>query len=65
MQNKGVIRFIAISLALVVIYYLFFTFKAASVRQDANEYAEEYVESLKTTPGGVGYPRLIYIYIYI
>jgi SecD/SecF fusion protein len=49
MQNKGVIRFIAISLALVVTYYLFFTYKAASVRQDANEYAEEYVESLKST----------------
>jgi SecD/SecF fusion protein len=58
MQNKGVIRFIAISLALVVTYYLFFTYKAASVRQDAEQYAEEYVESLKSTQQNIGEEEL-------
>lgn len=42
MQNKGVIRFIAIALALVVIYQLSFTFFAASVRQDAEKYAKSF-----------------------
>ena len=42
MQNKGVIRFIAIALALVVIYQLSFTFFAASVRQDAEEFAKSF-----------------------
>lgn len=42
MQNKGVIRFIAIALALVVIYQLSFTFFAANVRQDAEEFAKSF-----------------------
>ena len=58
MQNKGVIRFIAISLALVVTYYLFFTYKAASVRQDAEVYAEKYVESLKSTQPNLSEEKL-------
>lgn len=47
MQNKGVIRFIAIALALVVIYQLSFTFVTSMVSQDAEEYAEELVATAK------------------
>nr|MDA3867964.1 protein translocase subunit SecDF [Salinivirgaceae bacterium] len=47
MQNKGVIRFIAIALALVVIYQLSFTFFAASVRQDAEEYGKSFETNQK------------------
>ncbi len=40
MQNKGVIRFLAIILALVCVYQLTFTWKANSVRKDAEKYAK-------------------------
>ncbi|NBC82899.1 MAG: protein translocase subunit SecDF [Bacteroidetes bacterium] len=39
MQNKGAIRLLAILLTLVCIYQLSFTFKAAQVRNQAEEYA--------------------------
>ncbi|HKK59082.1 MAG TPA: protein translocase subunit SecDF [Salinivirga sp.] len=47
MQNKGVIRFIAIALALVVIYQLSFTFVTSMVSSDAEEYAEGIVANAK------------------
>lgn len=40
MQNRGLIKFIAIILALVCIYQLSFTFVANSVKKDAKEYAK-------------------------
>ncbi len=58
MQNKGVIRFIAIALALVVIYQLSFTFFAASARQDAEEYAEEYAKKVKETQKNISAQEL-------
>ena len=39
MQNKGLIKFIAIILALVCIYQLSFTFVANNVQKDAKAYA--------------------------
>lgn len=45
MQNKGLIRFFAIALAVVSLYQLSFTFFARKVERDAREYAssEKYV----------------------
>ena len=40
MQNKGLIRFFAILLALVCAYQLSFTFKARQVERHAREYAK-------------------------
>ncbi|MFI3306316.1 MAG: protein translocase subunit SecDF [Rikenellaceae bacterium] len=42
MQSKGVIKLLAILLALASIYQLSFTFKSRSVEQDAAEYAANY-----------------------
>ena len=38
MQNKGLIRLLAIALALVCFYQLYFTFKTYSVEKDAKAY---------------------------
>ncbi len=58
MQNKGVIRFIAIALALVVIYQLSFTFFAASARQDAEEFAEVYAKKVTETQENISAQEL-------
>ncbi len=39
MQIKGAIRFLAIALAIISIYYLSFTWVTSSIRQDAKEFA--------------------------
>src|SRR6056297_1725110 len=39
MQIKGAIRFLAIAMALISIYYLSFTWVTSSIRQDAKEFA--------------------------
>ena len=46
MQNKGAIKFIAIALALVVIYQLSFTFMASRVRTKAEKIAQVEKEGL-------------------
>jgi len=55
MQIKGAIRFLAIALAAICIYYLSFTWITTSVKQDAQEYAQgnldkeyEYLDSLSS-----------------
>ena len=55
MQIKGAIRFLAIALAAICIYYLSFTWVTTSVKQDAQEYAQgnldkeyEYLDSLSS-----------------
>ncbi|MEE4197508.1 MAG: protein translocase subunit SecDF [Bacteroidales bacterium] len=42
MQIKGAIRFLAIALAIISIYYLSFTWVTTSIYKDAEEYAKEY-----------------------
>ena len=39
MQNKGLIKLLAITLALVCVYQLYFTYKTWKVEKDANEFA--------------------------
>ncbi|MFP4022917.1 MAG: protein translocase subunit SecDF [Thiohalospira sp.] len=45
MQIKGAIRFLAISLAVICIYYLSFTWVTTRIYKDAEKYALEYVEN--------------------
>jgi SecD/SecF fusion protein len=45
MQNKGAIRLFAILLALACAYYLMFTWVASGVEDEAEEYANNYVET--------------------
>ncbi|MGB3948731.1 MAG: protein translocase subunit SecDF, partial [Bacteroidia bacterium] len=45
MQNKGIIRLFAILLALACAYYLMFTWVAAGIETDAEQFAQEYVSS--------------------
>ncbi len=59
MQNKGVIRFIAIALALVVIYQLSFTFVTSMVSSDAEKYAEEIVADAKKSEKELSEEELI------
>jgi len=44
MQIKGAIRFLAITLAIICVYYLSFTVVTKKVTKDAKEYAKVYVE---------------------
>lgn len=55
MQIKGAIRFLAISLAIICIYYLSFTWITQGVQQDAEQYAQgnldkeyEYLDSMSS-----------------
>src|SRR6056297_284176 len=41
MQIKGAIRFLAIAMTIIVVYYLSFTVISSKVRQDAEQYAIE------------------------
>ena len=54
MQNKGLIRFFAIALALVCLYQLSFTYFANKVERDAESYArsEKYVEQAREMADG-------------
>ena len=54
MQNKGLIRFFAIALALVCLYQLSFTFITRKVERDAQEYAqnERNIEQAREMAGG-------------
>ena len=54
MQNKGLIRFFAIALAVVCIYQLSFTFFARKVERDAKEFArsERFVEEARALAAG-------------
>jgi SecD/SecF fusion protein len=45
MQNKGAIRLFAILLALACAYYLMFTWVASGVEDEAQEYADNFVET--------------------
>jgi SecD/SecF fusion protein len=45
MQNKGIIRLFAILLALACAYYLMFTWVAAGIENDAEQFAQEYVST--------------------
>lgn len=45
MKNKGAIRLFAILLALACAYYLMFTWVAAGIENDAEEFAKNYVSS--------------------
>ncbi|MCB2197605.1 MAG: protein translocase subunit SecDF [Bacteroidetes bacterium] len=45
MQIKGAIRFLAIMLAVICIYYLSFTWVTTGIYKDAEKYAEQYVEN--------------------
>ena len=49
MQNKGLIRLIAIMLGLVCVYQLYFTYKAVKVENDAVEYG--IIKARKENPG--------------
>lgn len=53
MQNKGLIRFFAIALALVCLYQLSFTFITRKVERDAQEYAQNgrFVEQARELAG--------------
>ncbi len=44
MQIKGAIRFLAIAMTIIVVYYLSFTVITSKVRQDAEQYAIEHSE---------------------
>lgn len=48
MRNKGAIWTLAIALALVCIYQLSFTWKAVTVRNEANEYAKKAVAQIES-----------------
>ncbi|RYE20229.1 MAG: protein translocase subunit SecDF [Sphingobacteriales bacterium] len=68
MQGKGIIKFFAILLALVSIYYLSFTWVAQKVEKDAAEYAKgnpakekAYLDSVSDLPA---YPVLNHTYQY-
>ncbi|OFX60570.1 MAG: protein translocase subunit SecDF [Bacteroidetes bacterium GWA2_30_7] len=57
MQNKAIIRFFAIALALVCVYQLWFTVKTSLIEKDAKEYAngdvtkeKQYLDSLAGLP---------------
>src|SRR5665647_879814 len=50
MQNKGLIRLIAILLGLVCVYQLYFTYKAVKVENDAVEYGIS--KARKESPSG-------------
>lgn len=55
MQNKGLIRFFAIALAVVSLYQLSFTFVARKVERDAREYArsEKYINLAREMAQGL------------
>ena len=49
MQNKGAIRFFAILMGLVCLFYLSFSWVTRGVEKDAREAAEAYASKPETT----------------
>lgn len=66
MQNKGLVKFFAILIAIVCIYQLSFTFVSNGIKEDAKEYAEgdsaKEVEYLNMMKDSVVYPVLDYTF---